>query len=248
MPDDALATARAELRAAPLEDWVAERGRLAKALEADGEPEAAAQLAKEPKPSAAEWAVGRIADVDRDAVADWNASAAHLREASGKRGAGDELREAMAAHREATESLVEAISERIEPNGRPLSDAMLERVRELLQETTADPEGLGGVTPSERRSPARTSKPKSTPKSKSTSKPDPAAEARARKRADLERAVAEAQDEASRLAAEADRAEATADDAEATARDAAATAREARKQATAGARELDRLRTRLDRL
>ncbi len=147
MAADPLETARTELSAAPLEDWVAERGRLAKALKADGETDAAKELAKEPKPSAAEWAVGRIADEDPDAVAEWNGTAAALRDASGTKGAGDALREAMAAHREATESLVDTIGERIEPNGRPLSAAMLERVRELLQEATADPEGLGGIPP-----------------------------------------------------------------------------------------------------
>ena len=124
------------LYAVPLEDFVEERKRLARELRAAGEKDAAATVAKLPKPTPPAWALNLLAREEPDAVGDWLGAAEALRDASARPGKG--LREAMAAHREATRSLVALARERAQPGGKPLSEPMLERVRALLQEATVD--------------------------------------------------------------------------------------------------------------
>jgi hypothetical protein len=131
-----------QLHAVPLEDFVAERKRLAKELRAAGERAAAAELAKLAKPSAPAWALNHLAREQPQAVGAWLEAAEALRDASthADRTTGDKLRAAMAEHRDATRRLVATVRDATRPNGRPLSEPMLDRVRELLQAATADPE------------------------------------------------------------------------------------------------------------
>ena len=124
------------LFAVPLEDFVDERKRLARELRAAGDKDAAAAVAKLPKPTPPAWALNLLAREEPDAVGDWLGAAEALRDASARPGKG--LREAMAAHRDATRSLVALARDRAQPGGKPLSEPMLERVRALLQEATAD--------------------------------------------------------------------------------------------------------------
>ena len=135
-----LRTAVDQLHAVPLEDFVAERKRLAKELRSGGDRDAAAELAKLPKPSAPAWALNHVAREEPAAVADWLGATGALRDASthADRSSGDALRAAMAAHREATRQLLATVRERARPNGRPLTEPMLDRVRDLLQAATAD--------------------------------------------------------------------------------------------------------------
>jgi hypothetical protein len=130
-----------QLHAVPLEDFVAERKRLAKELRGAGDREAAAELAKLPKPSAPAWALNRLAREEPEAIGAWLDAAEALRDASthADRSSAAELRAAMAAHREATRTLLAAVRERTRPNGRELSEPMVDRVRDLLQAATADP-------------------------------------------------------------------------------------------------------------
>ena len=125
------------LYAVPLEDFVAERKQVAKELRAAGDREAAAEVAKLPKPTPPAWALNRLARDEPDAVGEWLEAAAALRAASENPGAG--LRSAMADHREATRKLLGAVRDGARPGGRPLSEPMLERVRALLAGATADP-------------------------------------------------------------------------------------------------------------
>jgi hypothetical protein len=136
-----LETAVDQLHAVPLEDFVAERKRLAKELRAAGDRESAAELAKLPKPSAPAWALNRVARDEPEALGGWFEAAQALRDASAgaNRESGDALRAAMAAHREATRRVLATVREQARPNGRELSESMLDRVRELLQAATADP-------------------------------------------------------------------------------------------------------------
>src|SRR5215218_9414738 len=129
-----------QLQAVPLEDFVAERKRLAKELRSAGDRDAAAELAKLPKPSAPAWALNHVAREEPAAVADWLGATGALRDASthADRSSGDALRAAMAAHREATRQLLATVREQARPNGRPLTEPMLDRVRDLLQAATAD--------------------------------------------------------------------------------------------------------------
>jgi hypothetical protein len=126
------------LYAVPLEEFVAERKRVAKELRAAGDRDAAAEVAKLPKPTPPAWALNRFAREQADVVEQWLDVAAALRAASAD--PGPELRTAMAAHREATTGLLAAVRDQARPNGRPLTDAMLERVRALLQVALTDPE------------------------------------------------------------------------------------------------------------
>ena len=136
-----LDTAVDQLHAVPLEDFVAERKRLAKELRGAGERESAAQLAKLPKPSAPAWALNQLAREQPESLGEWLDAAEALRDASARadRSSGDTLRAAMTAHRDATRRLLAGLREHARPNGRKLSEPMLDRVRELLQAATADP-------------------------------------------------------------------------------------------------------------
>ena len=120
----------------PLEDFVAERKQLAKELRAAGDRDAAAEVAKWPKPTPPAWALNLIAREEPDALSTWLDAAEELREVSASPGAG--LREAMAAHRDATRELLAVVRDRAQPGGKPLSPPMVERVRELLQAATVD--------------------------------------------------------------------------------------------------------------
>jgi hypothetical protein len=137
-----LDTAVDQLHAVPLEDFVAERKRLAKELRAAGDRESAAALAKLPKPSAPAWALNHLAREQPDVVGGWLEAAEALRDASANadKASGDALRAAIAAHRDATRKLLATVRDATRPNGRELSEPMLERVRELLQAATADAE------------------------------------------------------------------------------------------------------------
>src|SRR5918997_1242200 len=108
----------------PLEDFVAERKQLAKELRAAGDRGAAAEVAKWPKPTPPAWALNLVAREEPDALAQWLDAAEELREVSARPGAG--LREAMAAHRDATRDLLAVVRDRARPGGKPLSPPMLE--------------------------------------------------------------------------------------------------------------------------
>ena len=135
-------TAVDRLHAVPLEEFVAERKRLAKELRDAGDRDAAADVAKLAKPSAPAWALNRLARDQPGVVGDWLEAADALREASANpRATGrDALRSAIAAHRDATRQVLAAVRDGVRPNGRKLSEPMLERVRELLQAATVDPD------------------------------------------------------------------------------------------------------------
>jgi hypothetical protein len=130
-----------QLQAVPLEDFVGERKRLAKELRGAGEREAAAELAKLPKPSAPAWSLNHIAREQPGPVGAWLDATDALREASSSadRSSGAALRAAMTAHREATRRLIATVRDTAHPNGRALTEPMLDRVRDLLQAATADP-------------------------------------------------------------------------------------------------------------
>jgi hypothetical protein len=136
-----LESAVGRLNAVPLEEFVAERKRLAKELRAAGDRESAAEIAKLPKPSAPAWALNAVARERPEVVGGWLEAAEALRDASthADRASGDALRAAMAAHREATRELLATVRSEARPNGRELSEPMLDRAREILQAATADP-------------------------------------------------------------------------------------------------------------
>jgi hypothetical protein len=131
-----------QLHAVPLEDFVGERKRLAKELRGSGDREAAAELAKLPKPTPPAWALNHLAREEPETVGAWLDAAAELRAATenADKSSAGAVRAAIAAHRDATRALLAAVRERTRPNGRELSEPMLDRVRDLLGAATADPE------------------------------------------------------------------------------------------------------------
>ena len=259
-----LETAVDQLHAVPLEDFVAERKRLAKELRSAGERESAAALAKLPKPSAPAWALNSVARDEPDVIGGWIAAAETLRDASANadRQSGDALRAAMAAHREATRRVLATVRDHARPNGRELSEQMLDRVRELLQAATGDPARAellraGRVVEGDEDAPPLpepAAKPRRAPESGDRAAGERAAKERAEReaaaRAELERLVADAEQRLAGLRATASEREAAAATAAERLEEAhrtlhrseseAGAAREAAEEATAAADQAER--------
>jgi hypothetical protein len=117
----------------PLEEFTAERDAAAKALRKAGDREAAAVLAKLPKPTPAAWAANQVARTEPDVRDEFLAAGAALREAQEAALAGDAaaLREATRAQRAAVDAFM-AAAQPLQPGGRPLSRAMSDRLRTTL--------------------------------------------------------------------------------------------------------------------
>jgi hypothetical protein len=117
----------------PLEQFTAERDAAAKALRKAGDREAAAVLAKLPKPTPAAWAANQVARTEPDVRDEFLAAGAALREAQEAALAGDagELRDATRAQRAAVDAFM-AAAQPLQPGGRPLSRAMSDRLRTTL--------------------------------------------------------------------------------------------------------------------
>jgi hypothetical protein len=113
--DDAIAA----LYRAPLEDFVAERKRLAKELGAAGDKSGAALLVKLSRPSVSAWATNQLYARAREPFDALFASAARLRE-------GD--LEAGAEHRRLTAKLVSRAADILKEAGHGASEAILRRV------------------------------------------------------------------------------------------------------------------------
>lgn len=196
MAEDPLQAAFEQLSAAPLERFTDRRTELVRELKANGERAAAEQLAKAAKPSPPAWALNWLAREDPATIDAWLQTADALREASVGASAegGDALRAAMRDHRGATERVLELLRTRARPSGRPLSAAMVERARALLQAATADPslaERLVQAAISETPQPSAPELPRPASSGArarpTTPKPDRAGAARERRREDLER-------------------------------------------------------------
>jgi hypothetical protein len=134
---------RDELYGLPLEEFVAARDALAKELRATGDREAAAEVKRLAKPSAAAWAVNQaVRSQPKAARALWKAGdqlgQVQERLLAGDAGA-DDLRAAAAAERAALEALVEAARGLLDAGGHPPSETTLARVEETLHAAAVDP-------------------------------------------------------------------------------------------------------------
>ena len=125
----------------PLEDFTAERDAAAKALRRAGDREAAAALAKLPKPTPAAWAANQVARTEPEVLDRFLAAGAGLREAQEAALAGDAggLREATRAQRAAVDAFM-AAAQPLQPGGRPLSRAMGDRLRTTLMAAAGNEE------------------------------------------------------------------------------------------------------------
>jgi hypothetical protein len=134
MPDD-------ELFALPLEEFIAGRDKLAKELR-KSDKEAAAVLAKLPKPTPAAWAANQVAREEPDLIATLLDAGAALRAAQDAALAGggaENLRTATQAERRAVDDVMR-VAVKLKPAGKPLSRAMADRLRTTLHAAAGDSE------------------------------------------------------------------------------------------------------------
>jgi len=137
LPDEA-----DELYCVPLEQFVPERSSLVKALRADKRREEAAAVAKLPKPSLAAWAVNQVVrSQPKAARALWEAGDSVLavqdRAVTGK-ATGAQLREAIAAQREALAPLADAARGMLTARGSFLGEQAVQSVIETLHAAAVD--------------------------------------------------------------------------------------------------------------
>ncbi|HWM11606.1 MAG TPA: hypothetical protein VNO82_19770 [Solirubrobacteraceae bacterium] len=124
----------------PLEEFTRERDAAARELRKAKERDAAAVVAKLPKPTQAAWAANALAREHRDLVDDLFETADALREAQEAAVAGkgaDALREAAAEERAAVEALM-GVARDLEPGGRKASAATLEKLKTTLEAVATD--------------------------------------------------------------------------------------------------------------
>ena len=202
MPDD-------ELFALPLEEFIAGRDKLAKELR-KRDKDAAAVLAKLPKPTPAAWAANQVAREEPDLIATLLDAGAALRAAQDAALAGggaENLRTATQAERRAVDDVMRVAVE-LKPAGKPLSRAMADRLRTTLHAAAGDPElraalsagrlvgeaQAGGTWPFALETtdvPAPPPKQKPAAKTKPAKDEDDAAEREAEERAERERLALE---------------------------------------------------------
>jgi hypothetical protein len=133
-----------DLYGLPLDQFVAQRGALAKSLRADGKRDEAKTVSALRKPSVAAWAVNQLVRTQAKAFDGLLATGDDLVEAQAGVLAGDrdpsELREAVASQRVAVEQLLEAAGGLLSSEGHELSPAVLDRVADTLRAAALDPE------------------------------------------------------------------------------------------------------------
>jgi hypothetical protein len=137
-PEDA---AIDQLFAAPLKTFVAERKRLADGLKASGNPRAAKELAKTPRPSVSAWIVNQLARQDGPLLRDFAELTDRLRGAQGQlaRPKSDEgASELLAEHRAAIKRLRGRAEELLRASGQAVRPPILERVLRNLRVGMAD--------------------------------------------------------------------------------------------------------------
>ena len=131
-----------ELYGLSLDEFTAARNALAKRLRAEGEKEAAAQVAKLRKPSLPAWAINRVARERpelADAVLDAAAGLAAAQEAIVSGSGREALDDAVGAERDAVEELVAAARAELKGAG-SASSGMVDRARRTLHAVAGDPE------------------------------------------------------------------------------------------------------------
>jgi hypothetical protein len=130
VPTDPVDEAADRLYALPFEEFIPERDATAKRLRKEGEKDAAAAVAKLPKPSQVAWVANQLG---RAGAGDLLAAGDALREAQLGGGGREALREATAAQRAAVDDLLKQAEDL-----RPLSRDLKDRLRALLLAVAAD--------------------------------------------------------------------------------------------------------------
>ena len=141
-PEDASEGASIDqLFAVPLKTFVAERKRLADRLKASGNPGAAKELAKTPRPSVSAWIVNQMARQDRPLLRDFAELTDRLRGAQGqiaRAKPGEGASELLAEHRAAIKRLRGRAEEILRASGQAVRPQVLDRVLRNLRVGMAD--------------------------------------------------------------------------------------------------------------
>ena len=127
---------RAALHREPLDGFVRARAELTRTLRTARDRDAAAAVAKLPKPSLGAWVVDRLAGLAPDLVRDLLAAAADARDAQ-RPGAAEALREASARVRGLLDDAGREARAILEEAGHPTSDATVRRVQTTAQAAAA---------------------------------------------------------------------------------------------------------------
>ena len=160
-----MADALDELYAAPLEEFVARRNALAKALRKDGKTDEADEVASRRKPSASAWVVNRLARDEKRTVATLIRAVGEVK--AGKAGAD-------ARFRDAVDMLTRSARKLLERDGKRPTDVLLREVATTLRavaaadpgtlsagrlETAMEPSGFEAMAGATIRRPATRAKP-----------------------------------------------------------------------------------------
>lgn len=131
-----------DLYGLPLDEFIAQRTALVRALRGDKQREEAAAVAALRKPSVAAWAVNQLVRTQGAAVQELYEAGDALRAAQSDllagSGDGQALRAANAREREAVDALVEAARGLLDADGHELSASVLERVADSLHAAALD--------------------------------------------------------------------------------------------------------------
>jgi cob(I)alamin adenosyltransferase len=123
-----------DLYGLPLAEFIPVRNAFAKELKAAGKRDEAEAVKKLAKPTVAAWAANQVLRTQGKATKELFAAGDALAKADAKK-----LRDAMARHREAVTTLLDAARGLLDPDGKSLSDATLERVQQTLHAASLDP-------------------------------------------------------------------------------------------------------------
>jgi hypothetical protein len=124
-----------ELYGLPLGEFVPSRAALVKELRGEGKREEAARVAKLGKPTVAAWAANQVLRTQGADARELFAAGDALAGASR-----DTLRDAIARHREALATLMAAARGLLDPDGKAMSAATMEKVMQTLNAASLDPE------------------------------------------------------------------------------------------------------------
>ncbi|MBE2315465.1 hypothetical protein DVA67_005730 [Solirubrobacter sp. CPCC 204708] len=130
-----------DLYALPLEEFISARDKLAKEIR-KSDKEAAAKLAKLPKPTPAAWTANQVAREEPELIAallDAGAALRAAQDAALAGGGADVLRQATQAERRAIDDVMR-FAVTLKPGGKPLSRAMADRLRTTLHAAAGDPD------------------------------------------------------------------------------------------------------------
>ena len=132
-----------DLYALPLDEFTAARNKLAKELAKEGDKEEANRVKALPKPSAPAWLVNQLVRREKKAAKDLLRAGERLRDAQEKAlggGGRSPMEKAIAAEREAVQTLVDAAQKISDEDGAKVSGANLDRVRQTLHAVSLDDE------------------------------------------------------------------------------------------------------------